>query len=117
MLKGIRGAIDVEKNEASFIYDATKKLLNELKDVNNLSVEDIISVMFTATPDLTTAYPAKAAREIGWTNVPMMCVQEMNVDGSLPKCIRVLLLVNWAEEKDIKHIYLGKAKKLRPDLV
>lgn len=84
--------------------------------VNGLVPEEIISALFTATSDLKSAYPAQAARSMGWTMVPMMCVQEMNVVGSLPRCIRVLLQVELEKEKEVKHVYLGAAKKLRPDL-
>lgn len=96
--------------------EATRTLLSELVRVNDLKPEKIISAFFTATGDLKSVYPAQAAREMGWTMVPMMCLQEMNVTGSLPRCIRVLLHVQASDEKKIKHVYLGGAKKLRPDL-
>jgi monofunctional chorismate mutase len=81
-----------------------------------LKTEEIINAFFTATPDLKSAYPAQAARNMGWTMIPMMCVQEMHVVGSLPKCIRVLLQVQQKKDREVKHVYLGEAKKLRPDL-
>lgn len=116
MIKGIRGAIDVKRDEPGLIYSAARSLLENIIVTNELSVEDIIAVFFTVTPDLKSAYPAKAARDMGWVTVPMMCLQEMNVEGSLPYCIRVLIQVNWDKEREVKHVYLGKAKELRPDL-
>lgn len=117
MIKAIRGAIAIEKNEAEAIYEGTKSLLLQIVEANNLAVKDIVNITFSATTDLTAAYPAKALRDLGWINVPMLCVQEMNVPGSLPFCLRVMLLANWdKEDQDVKHVYLGEAKNLRPDL-
>jgi chorismate mutase len=115
--RGIRGAITVELNEACAIIAATCELLARIVAVNGVMVEDVASVIFTATPDLDTAYPARAAREMGWCNVPLLCMQEMRVQGSLPRCIRVL--VHWNTDLpagQIQHVYLGKARALRPDL-
>jgi monofunctional chorismate mutase len=84
---------------------------------NQIAVEDIVSVFFTATADIDAVYPAQAAREMGWVNVPMLCFQEMQVRDSLKKIIRVLLHVNTDKNQaEIKHVYLGEAQKLRPDL-
>lgn len=116
IIKGIRGAIDVERDEPQLIHEATQTLLGELIKENGLEPEEIINVFFTATVDLKSVYPAQAARAMGWTMVPMMCLQEMHVEGSLPRCIRVLLLVKHDGGKKIKHVYLGQAKSLRPDL-
>lgn len=123
MLKGvieiitsIRGAINVEFDEPQAIFQATQKLLREIVKANSIDPEAIINIIFSVTSDLKSAYPARAAREMGWTMVPMMCFQEMEVTGSLPKCIRVLVQVEGLSDKKIKHVYLGEAKKLRPDL-
>ncbi len=91
-----------------------KQILNE----NNVSVDDCVSLIFTATNDITKAYPAKFAREIGFVNCSLMCVQEMYVENSLEMCIRVMVTIN-KEENDFKakHIYLKKAQNLRPDLI
>ncbi len=116
-IRAIRGAITVEENSPEAISEATKELLRQIVEQNALQPEDIISVIFTATKDLNAAYPAKAAREIGWSFIPLMCMQEMDVPGSLPYCIRVLLHVNTTKSRqEIKHIYLREAKNLRPDL-
>jgi chorismate mutase len=116
--RGIRGAICSDANEAGAILKATRRLLERLVAANELSVADVVSVIFTATPDLDAAYPAHAAREMGWANTPLLCMQEMAVADSLPRCIRVL--IHWNTDctaDEIRHIYLGAARALRPDLV
>ncbi len=116
--RSIRGAICVEANEAEAITRATRELLEHIVAANNISVEDVVSVIFTATPDLNAAYPAPAAREMGWVHVPLLCMQEMAVADSLPRCIRVMVFWNTELPPDqIRHVYLGKARALRPDLV
>jgi chorismate mutase len=117
-MRGIRGATTVTHNEASVILEATQELLEAILTANpTLTPEDISSALFTLTVDLNAAYPAKAARQLGWTNVPLICAQEIPVSGSLPLCIRVLL--NWntnIPQNAIRHIYLREAATLRPDL-
>jgi chorismate mutase len=116
--RGIRGATSVEANDAEAIVAATRELLACIVTANGLAMEDVASVIFTATPDLDTAYPALAAREMGWSDVPLLCMQEMAVVGSLPRCIRVLLLWNTNRSADqVQHVYLNQARVLRPDLV
>ncbi len=115
--RGIRGATGVRANDASSILAATRELLEQIVAANDLLVKDLVSVIFTATPDLDAAYPARAAREMGWVDTPLLCMQEMAVAGRLNRCIRVL--VHWntnLEPKQIQHIYLGEARVLRPDL-
>jgi len=114
--RGIRGAICVDENEARDIVQATQTLLGNMMEVNSVRTEDVASVQFTATPDLNAAYPARGAREMGWTHIPLMCAQEMSVKGSLTRCIRVLLMWNTELSQDqVQHVYLGKARQLRPD--
>jgi chorismate mutase len=116
--RGIRGASSVDANDADTIIAATRGLLERIVSANDLSVHDVASVIFTATPDLDAAYPARAAREMGWVCVPLLCMQEMVVAGSLPRCVRVLVLWNTDRSPDqIRHVYLGRARALRPDLV
>jgi chorismate mutase len=116
-LVSIRGAITIDENIGDNILKNTKELLEEIMASNNLLNEDIISIIFSATKDITAVYPAVAAREVGITEASLLCVQEMNVDNSLKLCIRILMHVNKdCCQKDIKHIYLKEAKKLRPDL-
>ncbi len=117
--RGIRGAITVEKDEEQSILAATRELLAAIQEANpSLAPDDLASALFTVTSDLTSVHPARAARQIGWTSVPLMCAQEIPVTGSLPFCIRVLLTWNTPlSQKDIKHIYLKEAVALRPDLL
>jgi chorismate mutase len=116
--RGIRGAISVRANSPDAIIAATRELLEQIVAANDLQVEDLASAIFTATPDLDAAYPARAAREMGWVMVPLLCMQEMNVAGSLPRCVRVLMLWNTDKPPEqVRHVYLGKARTLRPDLL
>ncbi len=116
--RGVRGAIQVSENRAEIILAATKELLNAILDANpTLRVEDIASVFFSVTPDLQAAFPAQAARELGWDQVPLMCMCEIPVPNSLPRCVRILLLWNTdLPQSEIHHVYLGGASILRPDL-
>lgn len=115
-IKAIRGAITVEKNTRQEILDNTKRLLSAIIDKNSLRYEDIVSVIFTATKDLDAVYPAVAAREMGMTQVPLMCCQEMYVEDSLEKCIRVLIHAYLDDDRVPHHVYLEKAINLRPDI-
>jgi len=114
--RGIRGATCAESNTAEAILNATRELLERIIAANDVHTGDVAAVIFTASPDLDAAYPAQAAREMGWTQVPMLCVQEMAVAGSLPRCIRVLILWNTDRPAErIRHVYLREARQLRPD--
>jgi len=117
-MRGIRGAVNVPENTAAAIGEATRKLLLAMMLENEADTKDIVSVMFTMTKDLNAAFPAASARQIkGWNLVPMLCAEEVDVPGSMGKCIRVLMLANTNKnQRDIKHVYLGEAVKLRPDL-
>ena len=118
-VRGIRGATVVECDEPTAIWVATRELLTAILAANpSLNTVDLASVWFTATPDLKSAYPAAAARQMGWTDVPLMCVQELDVPGSLARCIRVLLHWNTEQPQEfVRHVFLGEAATLRPDLV
>ncbi len=117
-MRGIRGAVQAEANQPEAILTATRQLLEAVLQANpELQLEDIASVLFTVTADLTAAYPAKAARQLGWGAVPLMCAQEIAVPGSLPRCIRVLIHWNTdLPQSSIRPVYLGAAASLRPDL-
>ena len=115
--RGIRGATTVEHNSAEEIREATRQLLARIVAENGIEVEELASVFFTATPDLTAAFPAAAARDLGWTKVALMDAQEIPVPGSPPRCVRVL--IHWNTRKtqgEIRHVYLRRAASLRPDL-
>ena len=115
--RGIRGATGVSTNYVEDILQATRRLLEQIVAANGVEGGDIAGVVFTATADLSAAYPAQAAREMGWTAVPLMCAQEMAVSNSLERCIRVLVLWNTDKRpEEIRHIYLDRARELRPDL-
>src|SRR5688572_5936396 len=95
----VRGAITVEGDEAALIVDATERLLAEILDKNELQSEDVISVVFTSTPDLVAEFPAAAARRIGLAEVPLMCATEIGVPGSVERCVRVLMHVHTARAR------------------
>jgi chorismate mutase len=118
MVRGVRGAITVEVNQEEAILLATRCLLEALLESNStMRIEELASAWFTTTHDLTAVHPAKAARQLGWKWVPLMCSLEISVPGGLEKCIRVLLHWNTGlPAEEIHHVYLGEAKKLRPDL-
>ncbi len=116
-VRGVRGAITVERDEASLLLDATERLLREIVAENGIASEDVASALFTLTPDLVSQFPAMAARRMGWTRVPLLNFTEIAVPGGLPRCIRVLLHVNTEKRQDeIVHVYLDGARVLRPDL-
>ncbi len=115
---GIRGATSVSDNTQDAIIAATRELLEEIVAKNDLSIDDVASVIFTATPDLDAAYPAHAARALGWVDTPLMCMQEMSIAGGLPRCVRVVILWNSEQRScQVHHVYLGEARSLRPDLL
>jgi chorismate mutase len=117
-VRGIRGATTAEADQPESILTATRELLSSILEANpTLQISDLASVIFTVTEDLCSVYPAQAARQLGWTNVPMMCMQEIPVPGGLSHCIRVLLHWNTdLTQESIRHVYLGAASRLRPDL-
>ena len=116
-VRAIRGAITVDKNDEKRMLEKTKKLVLRLIKENNIEPEDVINIIFSVTSDLNKVYPAKAVRELGYLDIPLMCLSEAFVEGSLEKCIRVLIQVNSNKKnKEIKHIYLGGAMGLRSDL-
>ena len=117
--RGVRGATTIESDTKDVVLVATKEMLETiLRSNSGLKRADIASAYFTVTDDIVSAYPALAARQMGWDEVPMMCACEIPVEGSLPLCIRVL--IHWNTDKpqsEIKHVYLRDAVKLRPDLI
>jgi chorismate mutase len=112
----IRGAIDVTVDSATEVHAAVTDLVAEIVKRNDLIPSDIISAQFTATPDVKSAFPAKAARDAGWTAVPMLCTLEIDVPGALPRCIRLMLHANMPAAREVEHVYLRGAVALRPDL-
>lgn len=117
-VRGIRGAISVEADDPEQIRSATEELIREILSRNTITdFDDVISAMFTTTPDLVSCFPAEAARHIGMTTVPLICAAEIPVSGAMPRCIRILLHVNSDRSPaEIDHVYLREAAKLRPDM-
>lgn len=117
-VRGIRGATTVDEDTPEAVLEATRELLQALLERNGItSYDDIVSVIFTTTSDLTSAFPAEAARAVGMDQVPLLCAAEIPVPGSMPRCIRVLMLWNTDRRQDqIVHVYLRDAQKLRPDM-
>lgn len=113
--RGIRGAITVSANNKESILAATGKLLVEMAQANKIEIKDIAAIFFTTTPDLNAEFPASATRELGWpSNLALLCGHEMNVPNDLPRCLRILMLVNTEKgPEEITHVYLGEAKKLK----
>lgn len=116
-VRGIRGAVKLKENSRTAIFGATRNLIEAIMDANEVQVEDIASVFFTATGDLDADYPAYAAREMGWIHVPLLCAREMNVPGGMNMVIRILMHINSDRaQKEIIHQYLGETARLRPDI-
>jgi chorismate mutase len=116
MCRGVRGAITVGSDREDDILEATRELLQAMLLSNEMRVEDIASIYFTTTSDLTATYPAYAARQLGWYDVALLCGNEIDVAGGLAKCVRVLIHWNTTRAaKEIIHVYLRGARVLRPD--
>jgi chorismate mutase len=115
-LIALRGANSVDRNEAGAILAATEELMREILARNGLAAEDLVSCIFTLTPDLDAAFPAQAAREMGLSAVPLLCAGEIPVPGALPRVIRVLIHAYQPDGRPAEHVYLGDAVQLRLDL-
>ncbi len=115
--RGVRGATTVEANTREEILTGTRQLLALMIRLNGIEGEDVASAVFSLTRDLDAEFPALAARQLGWLDVPLLCTYEVDVPGSLRHCVRVLL--HWNTDKpqqDIRHVYIKEAVRLRPDL-
>lgn len=115
--RGVRGATTVAANTRDEILTATRQLVALMVRRNGIEPCDVASAIFTTTSDLDAEFPALAARQLGWLEVPLLCGHEMAIPGSLPRCIRVL--VHWNTDRaqsDIQHVYVREAERLRPDL-
>jgi chorismate mutase len=115
-LFGLRGAVSVERNDGELILAATEGLMRELIDRNTLDPDAVVSCIFTATNDLDAEFPAVAARRLGFDRVPLLCAREIDVPGSLPRVIRVLIHHYAGPGHVARHVYLGEARALRADL-
>ncbi len=116
-VRAVRGAIQVDHDDRQQVLDATTELLTAVLDRNALSPDDLISVVFTATPDLRSEFPAYAARQMGITDVPLLCASEIDVPGAMPRVLRLLAHVETPRARaDLRHVYLRGAAALRTDL-
>ena len=115
-LFALRGAISVPDNDAEGILGETGRLMREVMERNELVPAAVVSCIFTATPDLDAEFPAVAARQLGLERVPLLCAREIDVPGSMPRVIRLLMHYHAAAEHEPQHVYLGEASALREDL-
>lgn len=116
-VRAIRGATTLERDERDHLIERTQELMDAIFVRNDLAESDLISLVFTATSDLTCAYPAEAAREAGITHVPLLCARELEVEGGIARCIRILLhTYTDRAPDDLRHVYLHDARQLRTDL-
>ncbi|MEU6710979.1 chorismate mutase [Nonomuraea purpurea] len=117
MVRAIRGAIQVDANDRGAIIEATTELVSAIMERNDLTTDDVISVLFTATPDLTAEFPALAARKLGFHEVPLICCSEIDVPGALPRVVRLMAHVETDRPRaEIQHVYLRGAVALRQDI-
>lgn len=117
MIRGIRGATTVHDDDATQILEATMELLTEMAQANAVDAEAMSSIFFSLTPDLNAAFPAEAARRLGWTHVPVICMRELSVPGALMKAIRVIMMAETDRaQRAVQHCYLRGAQGLRKDL-
>lgn len=114
-IKGVRGAINVQKDDKDEIIEKGKSMVNEMMDKNGINPEDVVCAFFTITDDLKSISPGRIMREMGFKDVPVLCSQEPMYENSLPGTIRALILY-YSKKRNVNHIYMGDAKKLRPDL-
>jgi chorismate mutase len=116
-VRAVRGAIQVDADERGLVLDATAELVEAVFEANALTADDVISVVFTATPDLTSEFPALAARGLGLTDTPLLCATEIAKPDALPRVVRLLAHVETMRSKqEIRHVYLGGAAELRRDV-
>lgn len=116
-VRAIRGAVTVDENRREDILAATRELIRQVVERNELALDDLVSAIFTMTPDLDAVFPAEAAREMGWNQIPLLCTREIGVPGALPRCVRIMLhAYTERPAEQIQHVYLREAVRLRPDL-
>ena len=117
LVRALRGATGVDSDDPGAIENATRELLAAMMERNEVAAGDIVSLIFTSTPDLTAAFPAAAARSLGLSEVPLLCAQEIPVPGAAPRIVRILMHLYTARAyASLRHVYLGEARGLREDL-
>jgi chorismate mutase len=116
-VRAVRGAVQLERDEAEHLHAQVSDLLTAILERNHFAVDDLISVIFTATPDVHSDFPAAAARKLGIVDVPLICAQELDIEGAMPRVVRVLAHIESDKPRaDIAHVYLGAAGALRKDI-
>jgi chorismate mutase len=116
-VRALRGAVTAEENTKDEIIAVTTELLEEILDRNDVATDDVISMLFTATKDLTAEFPAAAVRKLGLSHIPVMCARELDVEGALPRTIRVMMMITTDKAREqLRHVYLREARQLRTDL-
>lgn len=116
-VRAIRGAVQLDADEREHVLESTRELVQSVLDANGLTADDVISIVFTATPDVHSEFPAVAARELGMGDVPLMCTQELDIAGAMPRVIRLMAHVTTPlTRQEITHVYLRGAAALRRDL-
>ncbi|HZE40107.1 MAG TPA: chorismate mutase [Stackebrandtia sp.] len=116
-MRALRGAVQLEHDDRDHLVDSVQELFQRMLSANGLDSEDLISVILTATPDLVSEFPAKALRQLGLDDVPLMCAQELDVDGAMPRVVRILAHAETPlPRSELQHVYLGGAAKLRADI-
>lgn len=116
-VRALRGATTLERDERAHLLDRTQELIAALLGRNGLDEDDLVSIVFTATGDVHSAYPAEAAREAGITHVPLLCARELEIDGGIERCVRILLhAYTTRNARELRHVYLHDARQLRTDL-
>jgi chorismate mutase len=116
-VRAVRGAVQLERDEPDHMHEQVAQLVTEVLERNGLTSEDLISVWFTATPDLHSDFPAVAARKLGIVDVPLICAQELDIEGGMPRVVRVLAHIETDRPKSaVSHVYLGAAASLRRDI-
>lgn len=114
-VRGVRGATRVDRDEAQLILDATRELLLAIMDRNDATAAEVVSAVFTVTPDLTSEFPARAARDLGWDDAATLCSVEIPVPGAMTRVVRVLMHLELPASAPVRHVYLRGAEELRPD--
>jgi chorismate mutase len=116
-VRALRGATTLDRDEREHLLERTQELIGTLFERNGLHEDDLVSIVFTATGDVHSAYPAEAAREAGITHVPLLCARELEIDGGIPRCIRLLVHAYTDRPvREMRHVYLHEARQLRTDL-
>lgn len=116
-VRALRGATTLERDDADHLIDRVEALISEMLERNSVGHDELVSILFTATPDIHSVFPAAAARRMGFGDVPLICAQELDIDGAMPLCIRVMMHIETdLERPQMRHVYLHEARALRDDL-